>query len=214
MEKLEEKQRHPAPATRIQPLAFFGDTLWAGSWDTSHLYAIDPQTWKVTDQVAAPGIPYGLARVGDVLRVVIAIGDEEDRFLFRFVPGKGFDADSKMACPDFTGSHLASDGTTLYLGQMGNRRIVVLNDAGEIERAIALPTRIGGMGFGPAGFYVIAADEEFEKLELGTLDVRTGNPALAPIAPIPWDARSLVYMGDAGWTSLREAGEIVSFTVG
>ena len=196
-------------------MAFFGDTLWAGSWDTSQLYAIDPQSWKVTDQVAAPGIPYGLAKVGDVLRVVIAIGDEEDRFLYRFVPGQGFDAASKTACPDFTGSHLASDGTTLYLGQMGNRRIVVLNDAGEIDRTIALPTRIGGMGFGPGGFYVISADEEFEKLELGTLDVGSSTPALVPVAPIPWDAaRSLVYKGDAWWTSLREAGEIVSFTVG
>jgi YVTN family beta-propeller protein len=213
MQNLMELERHPAPATRPQPLALFGKTLWVGSWDTDHLYAIDPQTWSVTDEVAAPGKPYGLAAIGDELRVVVAIGEEDDRYLYRFVPGRGFDRDSKTPCPDFTGSHLASDGTTLYLGQMGNRRIVALDEDASILREIALPTRCGGMGFGPDAFYIISADEEFENLQLATLDLQLSNPDVAPVAAIPFDARSLAFTGKNWWTSHREAGEIVSFTV-
>ncbi len=104
-----------------------------------------------------PGKPFGITVMGAEMRVVVSIGEDDDRYLFRFVPGKGFDESSKTACPDLTGSHFASDGTTLYMAQMGLRRIVALDAAGAIVREIALPTRIGGMGFGPGGFYLISA---------------------------------------------------------
>ena len=212
MQNVTERSRRASPAGRPQPLAFYGKTLWMGSWDTDRLYAIDPNAWTVTDEVVAPGKPYGLAVVGSEMRVVVSIGDD-DRYLFRFVPGKGFDESSKTPCPDFTGSHLASDGTTLYMAQMGLRRIVTLDGAGTIVREVALPTRIGGMGFGPGGFYVISTDEEFENLKLATFDVASNEPKLAPIADIPFDgARSIAYDGSAWWTSDREASEIVSFT--
>lgn len=182
-----------------------------GSWDTDRLYAIDPQTWRVVEEVVAPGKPYGIAAIGNELRLVVSIGDEDDRFFYRFVPGEGFDSASKTACPDFTGSHLASDGTTLYLGQMGNRRILAIDAQGSVQREIALPTRCGGMGFRAETFYMISADEEFENLQLATLDLQANNPALAPVATIPFDARCLAFDGDAWWTSHREASEIVSF---
>ncbi|HTA40055.1 MAG TPA: hypothetical protein VK760_13310 [Candidatus Acidoferrales bacterium] len=213
MQNVTERSRHAAPGGRPQPLAFNGTTLWAGSWDTNSLFAIDPKTWTVTDEVAAPGKPYGIAVTGAEMRVVVAIGEEEDRYHFRFHPGKGFDESSKTACPDFTGSHLAFDGKTLYMAQMGLRRIVTLDDAGTIVREIALPTRIAGMGFGPAGFYLISGDEEWENLKLATFDIASNDPKLAPIAAIPFDgARALAYDGSAWWTSDREVSEIVSFT--
>ena len=213
MKSVKELERHRSPGSRPQPLAIHGKTLWTGSWDTDHLYAIDPQTWRVVEEVSAPGKPYGLTALGDELRVVVSIGEEDDRYLYRFVPGQGFDPESKTACPDFTGSHLASDGTTLYLGQMGNRRILALGANGSILREIALPTRCGGMGFRASTFYIISADEEFENLQLATLDLQVSNPALAPVAAIPFDARSLAFDGNAWWTSHREASEIVSFVV-
>jgi hypothetical protein len=211
MQNVKELERHPSPGTRPQPLAIQGKTLWAGSWDTDHLYAIDPRTWHVREEVAAPGKPYGLATIGDELRVVVSIGEEDDRYLYRFIPGQGFDAESKTACPDFTGSQLASDGTTLYLAQMGNRRILALDANGTVLREIALPTRCAGMGFRASTFYMISADEEFENLQLATLDVQVNNPTLAPVAAIPFDARSLAFDGTSWWTSHREASEIVSF---
>ena len=214
MQNVTERSRHASPAGRPQPLAFNGTTLWMGSWETDRLYAIDPKTWTVTDEVAAPGKPYGISVMGAEMRVVVSIGEDDDRYLFRFVPGKGFDESSKTACPDFTGSHLAFDGTTLYLAQLGLRRIVTLDGAGKVVREVALPTRICGMGFGPAGFYVISADEEFENLKFATFDIASSAPQLSPIAAVPFDgARAIAYDGSDWWTSDREVSEIVSFSV-
>ena len=183
-----------------------------GSWDTDHLYAIDPQTWSVVDEVPAPGKPYGLAALNGELRVVVAIGEHDDRYLYRFVPGQGFDPKSKMACPDLTGSHLVSDGTTLYLAQMGNRRVVALDEQGTIQREIALPARTAGLGFANGTFYLISGDDELENLHLATFDFQANTPDTVQLASIPFDARCLAFDGSAWWTSHREASEIVSFT--
>ena len=213
MQDVKELTRRPAPGARPQPLAFDGTFLWTGSWETDHIYQIDPKTGATVAEFPAPGKPYGLAFFGGELRVVVAIGDDDDRFLFRFKPGAGFDMESKVACPDFTGSHLASDGESLYLGQMHDRRIVVMDAGGKIEREIPLPTRIGGMGFREGTLYIIAADEEFENLRLATLDERQSAPQAVEVAIIPFDARSLAYDGSAWWTNHREASQIVSFSV-
>ena len=213
MQDVRELSRHTAPAGRPQPLALLGETLWVGSWDTDHLYAIDTKTWSVTDEVAAPGKPYGLAAVGDELRVVVSIGEHDDRFLYRFAPGRGFDLDSKTPCPDTNGSHLASDGTILYLCQATNKRIVELDDAGSVVRETPLPTRCAGMGFGAGAFYIISADDDFDNLQLATLDLAVDNPQIAPVAGIAPEARSLVYDGKNWLTCHREAGEIVSFAI-
>jgi sugar lactone lactonase YvrE len=213
MQNIKERERHASPANRPQPLAFHESTLWMGSWDTDRLYAIDPKTWKVTDEVEAPGKPYGLASLGGELRVVVSIGEADDRFLYRFAPGKGFDAASKTPCPDDTGSSLATDGTTLYLGQMGLQRVAALDAHDKVTRTIALPTRCGGIGFGPGGFYIISADDEWENVKFAKLDITEDAPDLEPLASIEFDARALAYDGSAWWTSNREENEIVAFTV-
>jgi DNA-binding beta-propeller fold protein YncE len=205
-------QRRPSPGGRPQPLALFGDRLWIGSWGNRRIYGVDPATWKVEHDVEAPGTPYGIAPLGNGLTVVVSDDSEaDDRYFYRFVPGKGFDEASKTPCPDLTGSHLASDGRELYLGQMHNQRIVTLDAQGQIAREIPLSTRCGGFGFGPGGtLYAIAADEEFEKLELATLAL---DGTMTPIAPFEFGARCLAYDGKLWYTSNREAGEIVTFTL-
>ncbi|MDQ2681173.1 MAG: hypothetical protein M3Y21_09170 [Candidatus Eremiobacteraeota bacterium] len=213
MQSIKELQRRPSPGGRPQPLAFDGKSLWMGSWDTDRLYEIEPKSGKVLNETDAPGKPYGIAVLGNELRVVVSIGEEDDRYFFRFVPGTGFDLASKTACPELTGSHLATDGALLYLGQMGNRRILVLDDTYKIQREIPLPTRIGGMSLHDGILYVIAADEEWENLQFATLDILAPEPVIKPIASIPFDARALAFDGTAWWTSHREASEIVSFTV-
>ena len=213
MPTYKERSRHAAPAGRIQPMALLGTTLWAGSWETDKLYAIDAATWSVTAEITAPGRPYGLTAMGGELRVVISVGEEDDRYLYRFVPGEGFVHGSSTPCPELNGSHLASDGTTLYLCQATNRRIVELDAAGRIAREIALPTRCAGMGFGPDGFRFISADEDFDHLHFATLDLAQAAPQAGVVAEMPAEARSLVFDGTNWWTSLREEGTIVSFTV-
>lgn len=213
MQTTQELNRRPSPATRPHPLGYRDGLLWMGSWDTDRLYAIDPQTWSVRSEIESPGRPYGITAYGNELRVVVAHGEEEDRYLYRVRPDRGFDLDSKTPCPDFTGSFLAANGTTLYLGQMGLRRILVLAGGAQIEREVALPTRCAGFGFGRDGrFYMISGDEELEHLQLGTLDASQPNPQFEPIRPLPDEARSLVFDGSQWWTCLRDANEIGSFT--
>jgi hypothetical protein len=214
MHTIKELARNPSPGARPQPLALFDDTLWVGSWETNTLYAIDPKTWRTMNAVPAPGRPYGIARFDGELRVVVSDGGEaDDRYFYRFAPGKGFDESSKTACPDFTGSHLTSRDGRLYLGQMHFRRIAVLDGNYAITGQIPLPTRSGGFGFGPDGkLYLIAADEEFERLELATLDVENSGH-VSVVAPIEFGARALTFAAGAWFTSDREASQIVSFSV-
>jgi hypothetical protein len=211
MEQIEELGRHGSPAAQPQPLAFVGSTLWIGCWDTASLYAIDPQTWNVLEHVPAPGRPYGLAAVNGELRVVVSIGEDDDRFFYRFVPGQGFDAASKSACPDFNGSHLTYEGETLYLVQATNRRILALGADLSVQREIALPTRVAGIGHRAGEFFAITADAEFDNLNFATLDISGAAAAFGEIATMPVESRALAFDGRAWWTNLREANAILSF---
>jgi hypothetical protein len=60
---------------------------------------------------------------------------------------------------------------------------------------------------------MIAADEEFENLQFGTLDITASAAAFVPVAGMAFDVRILAYDGTAWWTSHCEASEIVSFTL-
>lgn len=210
---MRELERHASPGGRPQPLAFYGERLWVGCLETAHLYAIDPATWSILDEVAAPGKPYGIAAFDGALRVVVSVGADDDRYFYRFMPGRGFDAESKTACPDLSGSHLAADGGNLYLLQIGNQRILRLDSNGSVQREIALPSPCAGIGFGSGVCYAISADEEFEDLNLATLDVELDRPTFTPVAPMPAEARGLAFNGASWWTSHRDANEIVSFAL-
>ena len=206
--------RFAAPAGRPQPLAFHDGTLWVGCWDTSHVYAVDPVAGTVREEHAAPGKPFGLTSYRGALRAVVSDGgDADDRYFYTLVPGSGFDLASKTACPDFTGSHLAADGDTLYLGQMHEKRVLALDAAGTIIREIALPTPCGGIGIGAGTSYVISADSEFEDLTLATFPLADAHPKLTPVGALPPESRGLAFDGVAWWTSLREANEIATFTL-
>ncbi|HVR45446.1 MAG TPA: hypothetical protein VMT95_02205 [Candidatus Binatia bacterium] len=214
MQTIKETQRHPSPGGRPQPLAFHDGLLWIGSWDTGKLYGMDARQWAVKHEVDAPGRPFGLASLDGALRVVVAL-DDDDRYLFSFTPERGFDASSKTPCPDFTGSHLASDGASLYLCQQGKHRILELDDRGGIRREIALPTRCGGFAFrAPGDCRMLSADEDFDHLTFARIDVNVGAPPAEPIAPINAEARALTFDGELWWTSYREENEVVAFTAG
>ncbi len=211
MQNVNEVQRHPSPGARPQPLAFYNGHLWVGAWETEKLYAIDPQSWSVAQEVTPPGKPFGLAVFDGALCAVVALADD-DRYLVRYTADRGFS--EPQACPDFTGSHLASDGKTLYLCQQGKHRILALAADGSVAREIALPTRCAGFAFGAASeSYIISADEEFENLTFGTIDLGESNPAVTTIAKVPIDARGLTFDGALWWTSHRDASEIVAFSV-
>ncbi len=209
-----ELARRPLPVGRPNALAFAHGAAWVGSWETDRVYALDPQAWTIRTEFAAPGRPYGIAPVGDDLRVVVGgFGEDDDRYFYRLAPAGGFDAGSQTACPDLTGSHLAVKGDALYLGQMHNRRILELALDGTIRRAIPLPTRCAGFTFGPDGrFYMISADDEFENLQFGRLDLAQSAPQFEAIGALPDEARGLAHDGTHWFTCLRDLNEIAHWT--
>jgi hypothetical protein len=213
MQTAQELDRRPSPAARPHPLTFHGGLLWMASWDTHRIYAIDPQSWEVRQEFEAPGQAFGISGYCEALLVVISHGDDDDRYLYKLLPEQGFDLSSKTPCPDLTGSHLTTRASTIFLGQMHYRRILVLKRDMTIERTIALPTACGGLSFGPGGrFYMISADDEFEDLHFGTLDITKDAPQFESIRALPEEARSLANDGTRWWTCLRDLNEIASFS--
>lgn len=213
MQTTSELNSRPSPANRPFGLAKFGNDLWMGSWETDRVYVTDPQTLQVRSEIQSPGRPYGIAALGGEVRVVVAHGEEDDRYFYRVRDG-AFDLTSKTPCPDLTGSFMTVRGSTIYLGQMHYQRILEMNSDYSIRRQIALPTRCAGFAFGPDGrFYMISTDDEFENLKFGTLDVAQDRPQFDAIRALPDEARYLLHDGSTWWTSLRDANEIANFAI-
>ena len=209
---IKELLRLPSPAPLPLGLAADGNTLWMASRETQRLYAIDVAKWTVRDEAQAPGGVHGLTLVGDELRAVIGLGEKEpDRYIYRFIPGHGFKND-RLACPDLTGNHLAFDGDTLFLSQAHYMRILALDAQGNILRGISLNGhKPAGMTIADGAFYVLAADDEWDNLELWRIDARGEKPEIQTLASVPFDGRGLTYDGTRFWTSHRDENQIVAF---
>jgi hypothetical protein len=209
--EISESLRLPAPAPKPLGLAFDGTTLWMASRTTHRLYAIDPAKWTAREEAEAPGGPFGMTIVGDELRVVIGLGENEhDRYIYRFVPGHGF-KDDRIECPELTGAHLAFDGDTLFLSQAAYRRILALDAQGVVIREIPLDRTPLGMTIVGGDFYLVTSDEEFENLQFTQVDARGERPQVKHLASIPFDARGLTFDGARFWTCHRDDNEIVAF---
>jgi len=210
---INESLRLPSPAPRPLGIAFDGPTLWMASRETNRLYAINASSWTARDEGAAPGGPFGMTIVGDELRVVIGLGeDQNDRYIYRFIPGHGFKGD-RIDCPDLTGSHLGFDGDVLFLSQAHYRRILALDAAGNASTEIPLERIPVGMTVVEGSFYLVTTDKEFENVQFQKVDARDSAPKITTLASIPFDARGLAYDGSRFWTCHRDENQIVAFTV-
>lgn len=210
---INELLRFPAPGAEPLGLAFDGPTLWISSREAHRLYALDLATHAVSAEIQTPGAPFGIAVAGNELRVVIGFGeDDDDRYIYRFVPGHGFKNDP-LACPDLSGVHLAFDGETLFLSQAHNMRILALDDRGGVTRDIRLERRPLGMTIDEGVFSLITGNSNFEDLQLAKLDARTETTQITSLASIPFEARGLASDGVHLWTGHRDAGEIVAFAI-
>ncbi len=207
-------ERHPAPAVTPQALAWHDGALWLGSRDLRRIYRIDLSTWKVAEEMDAPGIPWAAVSTGNELRFTIGEGEEDDRYIWRFVPGKGFVPNERLACPDFTGSYLSYDGTHLYLSQWYNKCILQLDSAGKILRTIEVGAEICGHTFANGALYVLRGEEQpNESWRIARLDPREETPQIEDLAQVPFASRSLTFDGSRFWSNHRAANEIVSFVL-
>lgn len=209
--EITEVRRLPSPGPAPIGVAFDGTSLWVASGETHRIYAVDPATWNARDEGEAPGEPYGCTVVGDELRVVLGFGnDSDDRYIYRFVPGHGFK--DRVACPDLSGAFVAHDGDRLFLSQAHNKKILALDDSGNVVRDIPLERRPVGMTIVDGVFYLVTADDDFANRQLSMLDARGTSPVLSAIAAIPFKARGVAYDGSKFWTTHLEKNEIVAFT--
>jgi hypothetical protein len=201
----------PSPAPRPQSIAFDGEKLWMGSIETSRLYAIDPRQWTLIEEDKAPGKPWGMTVVGDELRVICGEGEDDDRIVRRFLPGHGFKNQGSFRCPDGTGSQLSYDGTWLYVSQWYNRRLLALDDLGNVTRRIDVPHQICGQCYVDGSFYLVTTDDEETGEYFLTKVAANGATTSEDLARIPFAARALAYDGSQFWTNHREANQIVAF---
>lgn len=206
-----EALRLPSPAPRPQALAFDGDKLWMGSIETDRIYALNPLQWTLIEEDQVPGKPWGMTVVGDELRVVCGIGADDDRVIKRFVPGHGFKSTGTIECPDATGSQLSYDGSWLYLSQWYNRRILGLDEQGNIVRQIEVPHQICGQCYVDGSFYLVTTEDEDSGEYFLTRVSANGERRSEDLARIPFAARALAFDGSRFWTNHREANQIVAF---
>jgi hypothetical protein len=207
-----EHDRLVSPAVTPQALAWHQGELWFGSRDLKRIYRMDRKNWTVVEEIEAPGIPWAAVSVRDSLWFTIGVGDEDDRYLYRYVPGKGFAEGDRIACPDFTGSYLSHDGAHLYLSQWYKFRILRLDEKGGVTREIAVGAEICGHTFVGGRIHVLRGTEQNGgDWRLARLDPGTAKPEVEELARVPFQCRSLAWDGDRLWTNHREADRIVSF---
>lgn len=184
-----------------------------GSRAERRIYAIDPATWRVGWETEAPGKPYGLTALGKELRVLCGETADDHRIIRRCVPGKGFDPDFALPCPDDTGSQLGFDGGKLHVSQWYPKKVLTLGADGKVERTIHVPRGICGQVWIDGILYLATTDaEETAEYWLTRVDSRPAAPVIEEIARIPFQARALAWDGTKFWTNHRAANQIVAFS--
>jgi len=212
MKDIKELKRRDSPAPRPQSLAWDGTTLWMGSIETQHIYALNPTTWKVGWEVAAPGKPWGMTVVNGELRVICGETADDHRIIRRCLLGHGFDPKFGIPCPDDCGSQLGWDGKRLHVSQWYPKKVLALGDDGQVERVIAVPHGICGQVWVDGLIYLLTTDaEETNDYFLTRVDPRPATPKVENLMRLPFPARALAFDGKRFWTNHREKHQIVSF---
>jgi len=212
MNAIHELRRLSSPAPTPQALAWDGSTLWMGSRDAKRVYALNPVTWTVTWECAAPGTPWGMTAVGSELRVLCGETAEDTRNIRRLLPGKGFDDAFCIPCPDDMGSHLSYDGQRLHVSQWYPKKIIRLDAQGKPEHTYLANHGICGHTLVDGVFYLITTDhEDTTEYWLTRLDPKAAEPQAVDIALIPFPARGLAFDGVNFWTNHRAQNQTVSF---
>ena len=207
-----ELERLDSPATTPQALAWHQGELWFGSRDLRRVYRMDREKWRIAEEFEAPGIPWAAVSAGDALWFTLGEGEDDDRYLRRYISGKGF-ADG-IPCPEFTGSYLGFDGEHLYLSQWYNFRILKLDASGNILGEIPIGAEISGHTFVNGSIYVLRGTEQNGgDWRLARLNPREPTPEIEELARVPFQCRSLAFDGKHFWTNHRDADQIVSFAL-
>ena len=209
-----EQRRLPSLALAPQALAWHQGALWLSSRDERRVYGINVPAWTVFEENAAPGIPWAAASGGDSLYFTSGEGADDDRYLRRYVPGKGFDDSYRIAEPEFTGSYLACDGGSLYLSQWYKHRVLQLDPDGGIVRTVDIGAEISGLTFAEGMIYVLRGTErDGESWQVARFSLEEQTPRVEDVARVPFACRSLAFDGSVFWTNHRAQNETVAFSL-
>ncbi len=206
----------PSPFPSPQALARAGSEWWVSSRDLGTLYRMQPDSWKVMEELDPPGVVWAAVATPDGLRLTIGKGLNDDRYVYSYRPGEGFR--KLFACPDFTGSYLSYDGSHLYLSQWYKGLLLQLDENGEPQHELAVGAEVCGHTFVDGKLYVIRGEEhkggETEEWRLARLDPAEETPEVEDLAIVPFAARSLAHDGEQFWSNHRAASyETISFTL-
>ena len=182
-----------------------------GSIETERIYAIDPQKWTVREESSAPGKPWGMASLGDELRVLCGETADDNRVIRRFIPGHGFKSPG-IPCPEDTGSQLGYDGQNLSVSQWYNKRILVLDRQGAVLRRFDSPHGICGQVVVEGAYYLLTTDDE-ESQDYFITRIEPKSAESEDLARVPFAGRALAFDGTRFWTNHREKNEIVAFAL-
>ena len=210
-----ELRRLASPARTPQALAWHHDSLWISSRDARHLYGVDPQTWTVIEETATPWICWGAVSAYDALYVVSGEDPDDDRYLRRYQPGRGFDESYRVAVPEFTGSYLSFGGQALYMSQWYKQRLLQLDpETGHVLRTVQVGAEICGHAIVEGQLYLLrGTEQDGESWHLARLDLSEAAPGVEYIARVPFACRSLAFDGKNFWTNHRAANETIAFAL-
>jgi hypothetical protein len=215
LSELAEIVRIPSPAPAPQALAHDGEHIWLGSYETSHIYGIYPSQGRVFEEMVAPGKPISAVTVGDELRFILSEnGDEDNRFIRRFVPGHGFKTSGAVGCPEDTGSFLGWDGDHLWLSQRHNKRVLELDATCNVIRTVDVGEEIIGIAWAEERLYLsLWLGKERGGCRIAYIEARAENPQPVIVAQSPFAAVSLARDGARFWTNDFKASQIVAFRI-
>ena len=217
MQEIRNIRRRASPVVTPQALAWDGNSLWLSSRDLGTLYKVDPEQWKIVEELDPPGIVWAAVFTNDGWRFTLGKGLNDDRYVYRYTATDGFK--KLFACPDFTGSYLSFDGENCYLSQWYKGQLHQFDDSGKILRTLELGEEICGHTFVDGTLYVLRGREhknvpnKTEEWRMARLDMHAEGPRLEEVAPIPFAARSLTFDGEKFWSNHRAANETISFTL-
>lgn len=205
-----ERLRLPSPAPQPQALAADGERLWLGSWQTRRLYAIDPLHGTVDEEVACPGGPVGAVAIGGELRVICS-EESDSRFIRRYIPGHGFKTHDAVQCPDDTGSFIAYDGSSIWISQRYNERVLQLDFAYQPVQIVDAGVEIIGIVWFGGTLYL----STWLGAKSGGCKLMRWNGTGAPqtVADVPFAGISLTHDGRRFWTNDFKADAVVAFTL-
>ena len=218
MQEIRNIRRRASLTVTPQALAWDGNSLWLSSRDLGTLYKVDPEHWKIVEELDPPGIVWAAVFTNDGWRFTLGKGLNDDRYVYRYTATEGFK--KLFACPDFTGSYLSFDGENCYLSQWYKGQIHQFEDSGKILRTLELGEEICGHTFVDGTLYVLRGREhkdvpnKTEEWRIARLNMHADAAArLEELAPIPFAARSLTFDGEKFWSNHRAANETISFTL-